>query len=124
MFRLQFLCYLVMLVALSAPTFGQSCREISDNSLRLEGYDREATPPPPPKPALKMPTKAELIGEDACALVAAYAASPGPNWARDWREKVKLCEHAAKDTCIDTGVFLKGRGSHKQPKLVLECKGE
>jgi len=105
------------MLAFSTPTFGQSCSDISDNVKRLDCYDRAA------KQA--RPTRQQLMGEDACAVLAAYAAAPGPDWPPDGDaiKKAQLCEFAEKETCEATKEFVQSRGSKRKPRLVLNCKG-
>jgi hypothetical protein len=96
-----------------APSFGQACITITDDRARLACYDRQSNQSFPQE---------QLIGEDACAVLTAYATSPGPNWPSGSNEKAKLCERARKETCNYTNEFISERG-RKSPKIVLSCRG-
>lgn len=109
-----FVAIIVLLTSVySDPSFGQTCMTITDDRARLACYDRQSN---------QGITREQLIGEDACAVLAAYATSPGPNWPSGSNEKAQLCERARKDTCDDTNELISERG-RKYPKIVMTCRG-
>ncbi len=78
----------------------------------------------PVQTGLTLPSKEELMGEDSCAILAAYATAPKA--PEDMVQKARECALAERYTCRDTRDFVKGREKQdpffQKALALLTCK--